>query len=400
MHTAARLQPFGTTIFAEMTALANAHGAVNLAQGFPDYDGPQVAIKAAVSAASSAKNQYARSFGVPELLCAIASRWNAERVASSTHAAHVADPDSSITVTSGCTEALAACVLGLLNPGDEIILFEPYYDSYAACVAMAGATAKYVALRPSMPGGPFMFNEADLRAAISPRTRAILVNTPHNPTGKVFTREELSSIAKLCIEHDIIAITDEVYEDLVYNPELPHISLATLEGMWDRTITLSSLGKSFALTGWKIGWAIATPSLTRAVRSAHQFLTFASATPLQYGAAAAITEGLDFLAPQRAMLIRNRDALASALTRLGMIVHPSDGTYFIMADHTPLSAKLGLADDVQLCRHLTQHVGVAAIPPSAFYANKALGRPFVRFAYCKQEATIALAIQRLATVCR
>lgn len=399
MQTVERLRPLGTTIFAEMTALAIRHGAVNLAQGFPDYDGPKEAIDAAVVAARSAKNQYARSSGTMELVGAITQWWHGRRVTDAASAARVHDSESQITVTSGCTEAIAATLLGLVEPGDEVVFFEPYYDSYVACCALCGATPRFVALRASQRGR-FEFDEKELRAAIGPKTRAILVNTPHNPTGKVFSREELQVIAKVCIEKNILAITDEVYEELTYDPTRPHVSLATLDGMAERTVTLSSLGKSFALTGWKIGWAIATPELSRAVRAAHQFLTFATATPLQHGAAAALLNAGGYLQPQREMLIRNRDALAAALERIGLSAHPSDGTYFIMAEHTALSKRLGLADDVAFCRYMTEHVKVAAIPPTAFYANKELGRKYARFAYCKQEATIAEAIARLEVLAR
>ena len=394
MHTVERLRPFGTTIFAEMTALAIRHGAVNLAQGFPDYDGPKEAIDAAVAAATSGKNQYARSSGALDLVQAIVHWWHERRATDPANPARVRDPESQVTVTSGCTEAIAATLLGLVEPGDEVVVFEPYYDSYVACCVLCGATPRFVSLRAG-ERGRFEFDPGELRAAIGPRTRAILLNTPHNPTGKVFSHEELDIIARVCIEKGIIAITDEVYEELVYDPTRPHLSLATFDGMAERTVTLSSLGKSFALTGWKIGWAIATPELSRAVRAAHQFLTFATATPLQHGAAAALLNAGGYLQPQRDMLVRNRDALAQALDRIGLIAHPSDGTYFIMADHTRLSQRLGLGDDVAFCRYLTEHVKVAAIPPTAFYANKQLGRRYARFAYCKQEATIAEAIRRL-----
>lgn len=400
MSTVARLRPFGTTIFAEMTALANRHGAVNLAQGFPDYDGPREAIEAAVGAATQGKNQYARSSGALELVHAIIEWWHTRRCTDPANAARVRDAEAQVTVTSGCTEAIAATLLGLVEPGDEVVFFEPYYDSYVACAVMCGATPRCVALRPEGSGGRFAFDEKELRAAIGPRTRAILVNTPHNPTGKVFSREELGVIARVCIEKGIIAITDEVYEELTFDATRPHLSLATFDGMAERTVTLSSLGKSFALTGWKIGWAIATPELSRAVRAAHQFLTFATATPLQHGAAAALVKAGSYLQPQRDMLVRNRDALSAALARVGMVAHPSDGTYFIMAEHSAVSKRLGLADDIALCRYLTEHVKVAAIPPTAFYMNKELGRRFARFAYCKKESTIAEAIARLDALTR
>lgn len=384
---AKRLQPFGTTIFSEMTALAVKHNAVNLAQGFPDFDGPQLAKDSAKAAIDAGHSQYARMFGVPKLNAAIAGAFS-KRLTTAV------DPDAHVTITSGCTEALPATFLGLINPGDEVILFEPFYDSYRACVALAGANPRFVTLRPDS-SGRFGFDEAELRAAFTDRTRAILVNTPHNPTGKVFTRAELELIASLCQKHNVIAITDEVYEHLTYEPSLPHISLASLPGMWERTVTLSSLGKSFSLTGWKIGWAIAPPNLTAGVRAAHQFLTFATATPLQHGAAAVIENPGPIVDEYKSLFRRNRDVLASALVGLGFRAFPSDGTYFIMAEHSAVSARLGANDDRDLCQKMIERCGVAAIPPSVFYENREHGRKFVRFAYCKKAATIDEAVTRL-----
>jgi aspartate/methionine/tyrosine aminotransferase len=373
-----RLTPFGTTIFAQMSALAKEHGAINLSQGFPDFDGPEHVKEAAVGAVRAGHNQYARMFGEPVLNAAIAG-WFAG--ASGIEA----DPDREITVTAGCTEAIAATLLGLVNPGDEVILFEPYYDSYRACVAMAGATPRFVALRA--PG--WLFDERELRAAFTARTRAILVNTPHNPTGKVFTREELGLIASLCAEHGVIAVADEVYERLVFEGE--HVCIASLDGMRGRTVTLSSLGKTFGLTGWKIGWAIAPPDLTAGVRSAHQFLTFAVSTPMQHAAAAALGSPAGYFEGFVRDYRARRDLLCSALLEIGFALTPPAGTYFVMADHSAF----GVGDDVAFCKHLAVEIGVAAIPPSAFYMNTALGRPLVRFAFCKTMATLEAAIERL-----
>jgi aspartate/methionine/tyrosine aminotransferase len=384
--TSAALAPFGTTIFTTMSRLALEHGAVNLSQGFPDFDGPDFIKDAAIAALRDGHNQYAPMAGVPALKQAVAARWKA---ATGTDV----DPDACVTVTSGCTEAIAAALLGLLNPGDEVVLFEPFYDSYRACVAMAGAVPRFVALRPCHDGDArgFRFDPDELRAAFTERTRAILVNTPHNPTGKVFTRDELQQIADLCIERNVIALVDEVYERLVYDPSKPHISLATLPGMAERTITLSSLGKTYSLTGWKIGWAITTPELSKAVRAAHQFLTFATSTPLQHAAAVALTNGEPYVAELVAQYRTARDFLALALAGLGFAVYPSDGTYFIMADHT----SHGFPDDVAFCMHLTKEIGVAAIPPSAFYSRPDLGKNLVRFAYCKKQSTLDKAVERL-----
>lgn len=378
-----RLAPFGTTIFAQMTRLATEHNAINLSQGFPDFDGPEFIKDAAVRAMRAGHNQYARSAGVPELVEAIARSWHRTTGIA-------IDPMDQVTVTAGCTEALIATHLGLINPGDEVILFEPYYDSYRACVAMAGGTARFVALTPGRDGS-FTFDADELRAAFSKRTRAILVNTPHNPTGKVYTRDELALIARLCIEHDCVAISDEVYERIVFEPDQPHISIATLPGMADRTITLSSLGKTYSLTGWKIGWAIASGELSAAVRAAHQFLTFSVATPLQHAAAAALTHGDEAVGEQVERYRIARDFLCDALADLGFAVARPAGTYFIMADHS----RFGLGDDVAFCTHLATTIGVAAIPPSVFYSRPELGSHLVRFAFCKRPETLERAVEQL-----
>lgn len=378
MPVADRFAAFGTTVFAEISRLAIQHGAVNLGQGFPDFDGPDHVKQAAIDAINAGHGQYARTQGLPLLNESIAAFWNHET-------GEVIDPDTQVTVTAGCTEAIAATLLGLVNPGEEVILFEPYYDSYRACVSMAGATARFVTLRAP----DFTFDEAALRAAFNRKTKAILINTPHNPTGRVFTRDELDLIAQLCHKHDVIAITDEVYEKLVFAGE--HLRMATLPGMWERTVTLSSLGKTFSLTGWKIGWAIAPEELSRAVRAAHQFLTFAVNTPCQHAAVAALRSPAtyydDFLTEYRA----RRDYLCAALTDIGFQLRTPEGTYFVLADHTPF----GFDDDVSFCKHLVEHIGVAAIPPTAFYENKPEGRKLVRFAFCKKMETLKAAVERM-----
>lgn len=386
---AARWRPFGTTIFAEMSALAREHDAVNLSQGFPDEDGPAVVKDAAVRAIREEPNQYAPMPGVPALTGAIAAH-TGRVIGRSVDAAR------EVTVTDGCTEALAATFLGLFEPGDEVVLFEPFYDSYRACCAMAGAVPRFVRLRPEGPGGRFGFDEAELRAAFTEKTRAILVNSPHNPTGRVFGREELELIAGICRERGVLAITDEVYEHLIYDGG-GHVSLASLDGMAERTVVLSSLGKTFSLTGWKIGWAVAPPALTAGVRAAHQFLTYAVATPLQHAAAVALTdpEAAAWVEGLRARYRVNRDWLSGELARLGFGVHPAEAGYFVMADHAAVSDKMGIADDVEFCRRMTAEAGVAAIPPSAFYSNPADGRAFVRFAFCKREAVLREAARRL-----
>ena len=376
-----RLSAFGSTIFTEISRLAIEHDAINLGQGFPNFDGPDFVKQAAVDAIQNGHGQYARMFGIAELNRAIADRFNAD-------AELTVDPDTEVTVTSGCTEALLATFLGLVNPGEEVILFEPYYDSYRACVAMAGAVPKFVTLRPP----DFAVNESELRKAFSPKTRTILVNTPHNPTGKVFTKSELELIATLCKQHDAIAICDEVYERLVFDAD--HIRLATLDGMYERTVTLSSLGKTFSLTGWKVGWAIAPPELTAGVRAAHQFITFATATPLQHGAVAALEAPDSYYAEFVEAYRRRRDVLVQGLARIGFEVYVPNGTYFVLADHT----RFGFADDVAFCQHLINEVGVAAIPPSSFYHDPADGKNLVRFAFCKDEQTLREALERMAAL--
>ncbi|MBL9148284.1 MAG: aminotransferase class I/II-fold pyridoxal phosphate-dependent enzyme [Phycisphaerae bacterium] len=380
-RVASRLRPFGGTIFTEMTLLARKHGAVNLGQGAPDFDGPDFVKDAGIKAIRQGHAQYARMFGVPELNAAIAARFRQD-------CGLEVDPETEVTVTSGCTEAIAATMLGLLEPGDEVILIEPFYDSYPATVAMAGGTVRAVTLRPPT----FALDVAALRAAVTSKTRAILVNTPHNPTGHVFTRAELEAIAALCRERDLLCFSDEVYERLVFEGE--HLSIATFPGMRERTVTWSSLGKTYSLTGWKIGWAIAPPALTAGIRAAHQFLTFASATPLQHGAAAALASGSEY---DRAFLDdyrRRRTMLLDGLRAAGFTAFAPDGSYFIMADHSAF----GFADDRAFCHYLVAEIGVAAIPPASFYLNPADGRSLVRFAFCKKDETLRAAIERLATL--
>ncbi len=378
-----KLARFGTSVFAEMTALAIRHGAVNLAQGFPDFDGPELVKKAAIEAIRSGHSQYARMIGVPALNEAIAAQWAARGFGS-------VDPDACVTVTTGCTEAIPSAMLGLLNAGDEIVVFEPFYDSYRAVVELAGVTPRFVRLRPpASDDGEFWFDEGELRGAFTPRTRAILLNTPHNPTGKVFSRAELGVVAELCVRQGVIAITDEVYEHLVYEGE--HVPLATLPGMAERTVTMSSLGKTFSFTGWKIGWVIAPAGLSAGVRAAHQFLTFGAATPLQHAAVVALREGRGCIDDLVRLFRGNRDFLLSALREIGFRAFTPRGSYFIMADHTAFRR----GDDRAFCRYLTEEIGVAAIPPSAFYEDASGGRNLARFAFCKRRETLESAVERL-----
>lgn len=383
-HTAERLRPFGTTIFAEMTKLAIDHKAVNLSQGFPDFDGPMFVKQAAQAAIDAGRNQYARPAGEVQLVEAIAADVQ-DRLGVSY------DPLSEITVTCGCTEAIPATMLGLINPGDEVVLFEPYYDSYRASVALAGGVPRFVAMREQ--GGRFTFDRDELRSAVSESTRVILVNTPHNPTGAVLTREELTEIADLAKTFDALVISDEVYEHLIFEGQ--HVSIASLPAMRERTIVLSSFGKTFSMTGWKIGWAMAPAELTAGIRSAHQFLTFAVSTPMQHAAAAAITGGRGYIEELVEQYRESRDYLGEHLQRIGFDVIEPEGTYFIMAGHRAISDELGVAGDVELAKKLTADFGVATIPPSVFCDRADLASSYLRFAFCKERATLEEAVRRL-----
>ena len=380
---ARRLEGFGTTIFTEMTRLAIEHGAINLAQGFPDFDGPEFVKEAAVEAIRAGRGQYARMSGIPEIHDALAAKyrrdWGLDYRAG-----------DELTVTSGATEAIFATIQGLCDPGDGVVLFEPYYDSYKASVVMAGAVPAFVTLESP----DWRFDPAALEAAVTDRTRAVLVNTPHNPTGKVFSRAELEGIARLCVERDLVCITDEVYEHMVYEGE--HVPVASLPGMRERTVTISSFGKTFSLTGWKVGWAAAPPPLTKAVRAAHQFITFATATPLQHGAACALSAGTEYYEKLLAGYRERRDYIVGELARIGFGVRPPAGTYYACADFSRFGYD---GDDVAFCKHLIEDVGVAAIPPSAFYDRPEKRRGYVRFAFCKEMRTLEAAVERLGKLC-
>lgn len=381
MSTADRLAPFGVTIFTEMTALAVEHGAINLGQGFPNWEGADFVKEAAIrSMAGGEHDQYPASPGVSALRQALAEKYG-----------HLfgreLDPASEVTVTSGCTEALAASFLGLINPGDEVVLIEPFYDSYPACTSMAGAVPKFVQLRQG-----FRLDPDELRSAFSPKTRAIVLNTPHNPTGRVFDSDEIQLVADLCQEFDVLVIADEVYEEITFGK--PHLRIATLPGMWERTLTLSSLGKTFSLTGWKLGWAIGPPALTSGLRSAHQFLTFTTPTPVQHGGVAALGAPAVFFEDLRESYRSKRDLLVDGLAGIGFDVHRPEGTYFLMAGFQAF----GFDDDRAFARHMVEVAGVAVIPPSVFYNNPADGRHLIRFAFCKDEATLNEAIARLGSL--
>jgi N-succinyldiaminopimelate aminotransferase len=374
--TASRWQGFGTTIFTEMSSLAERTGAINLGQGFPDEDGPAEVLEAAQRAIRDGHNQYAPLPGVPALRAAIAA--HQQRF----YGIHL-DPDEQVQVTFGATEAIAAALLGLCEPGDDVVCFEPYYDSYAAAIAMAGATRRPVTLCPPR----WTVDPEALERAITRRARVLLLNTPHNPTGKVFTRAELELIADACIEHDLIAITDEVYEHIVFDGE--HIPLSTLPGMAARTLTVSSLGKTFSVTGWKTGWATGPAGLVAAVRTAKQFLTFAGGTPFQHAGAAALGLGDEVYEALARELRAKRDRLCDGLVAAGLEVLRPAGTYFANVD----AGREGVA----FCRGLVESAGVVAIPTSVFYDDPEAGRDLVRFAFCKRPEVIDEAARRLAS---
>jgi N-succinyldiaminopimelate aminotransferase len=376
-----RMRPFTSTIFAEMSALALRTGAINLGQGFPDTDGPASLLADAAANITGGVNQYPPGLGIPELRGAVAEhqrRFYGLPV----------DP-ADVLITTGATEAIASAVLGLCDPGDEVLTFEPYYDSYAATVALASATLRTVALRPPT----FDFDPDELRAAFSDRTKLVLVNTPHNPTGAVFTREQLALTGSLAVEHDAVIVTDEVYEHMVFDGR-PHIPMATLPGLADRTLTISSAGKTFSVTGWKVGWVHGPAELVTAVRAAKQFLTYVSGAPFQPALAAALALPDSFYSDLAAGLQRKRDLLSDGLRAAGFTVFPTAGTYFVVTD----VRSLGFADGAEFCWALPERAGVAAVPVSVFCANPELGRTLVRFAFCKRDEVLTEAVSRLAAL--
>jgi N-succinyldiaminopimelate aminotransferase len=385
-HLADRVSGLGTTVFSEFSALAARHGAVNLGQGFPDFDGPDEVKEAAWRAIRDGVNQYAPSMGARELRLAIAehaARFYGQQV----------DPDTMVTVTSGATEALLDVILGLVDPGDEVIVFEPFYDSYVANITFVGATARYVPLRaPDAHHATWWFDAAELEAAFGPRTRLLILNTPHNPTGKVFTREELEHMGALCERHGVTVLSDEVYEHIVFAPAR-HLRPSTVPVLADRTLTVSSMGKTFSLTGWKIGWIIAPPPLRDAVQRAHQFVTFATASPFQAATAVALRMPDTYFQTLAEDYRVRRDLLLSGLREAGLEAQAPEGSYFILAD----ISRQGFPDDVAYCRHLVTQGGVAAIPPSVFYSaeHRHLGQGFARFAFCKTHGVLQEAARRL-----
>jgi aspartate/methionine/tyrosine aminotransferase len=396
-HMAQRIQGFGTSIFTSMSALAIEHGAINLSQGFPDFAGPDHVKQAAIGAILADHNQYAPSSGITGLREAVTATY--QQYGLPVEPQHV-------TITSGATEALFATIMALVEHGDEVIIFEPAYDAYAPDILLAGGTPRYVRLQPpralqlpetqSSHGleanvADWTFDPDELRSAFSLRTRAIIINTPHNPTGKVFTHAELTLIAQLCIEYDALAITDEVYDRMVFEGQ--HVALAALPGMWERSVTINSTGKTFSMTGWKIGYAIAPPHLSEAIRRVHQFVTFATATPFQHAMAHALDDACSSGYYQELLRFyrERRDILTQIFSDVGLGVVAPAGTYFVMVDIRPW----GFTDDVAFCRYLTTEVGVAAIPPSAFYAQPQTAPPMARFCFAKKLSTLHAAAERL-----
>ena len=386
VQMAQRIQGFGTTVFAEMTDLAIRHDAVNLGQGFPNFPCEDFLKEAARTAVFANQNQYARSGGLPHLVQVLA-----EGLSGSFGRA--LDPMAEITVTAGATEGLFLAAQAFLEPGDEVLLVEPFYDAYPADSLLCGATCQHVALKPD-DRGTWQIDFGALEAAFSSSTRLLFLNTPHNPTGKVFSLHELEQIAELAVRHDVLVVSDEVYDRMVFDG-LKHHRIASLPGMWERTITLGSAGKTFSVTGWKIGWAIAAPALSEGLRKVHQWVTYAVATPLQEAVAAALeqADALEYYGRLRAMYEEKRDLLTRALEESGFRVYTPQGTYFVLADFS----EWGFEDDVSFCRHLTTRAGVAAIPPSAFYSepHRDLARSLVRFCFCKTEETLNEAAERL-----
>ena len=379
-YLTAKLQGFTSTIFAEMSALAVRTGALNLGQGFPDYDGPREVLDEAIAAINRGENQYPPGIGVPSLRQAIAE--HQQRFYGLDY-----EPDTEILVTVGATEALAAAILGLCEVGDEVVVLEPTYDSYQACIALAGAVPKFVTLRP-----PSYDVDLDaLRAAITPKTRLILLNTPHNPTGKVLTAEEIAGVAQIALDHDLIVVTDEVYEHLIFDG-VQHVAMAALPGMRDRTLVISSGGKTFNTTGWKVGWFCGPAPLVAAARAAKQFLTYVGSGPFQPATAVGLRLGDEYFTELAADLQAKRDKLLAGLTEAGFEAYKPSGTYFITADIRPIRPD---GDGMAFCLSLPERCGVVAIPNEVFYDDKSAGRHLVRFAFCKRHEIIDEAVTRL-----
>lgn len=378
-RTADRVRYFTESVIREMTRWAHQFGAINLAQGFPDFPAPEPLKEAAVRAIQEDYNQYAITWGSPRLREAIAEKYRRFYEME-------VDPERHITVCCGATECMIATLLALLNPGDEVIIFEPFYENYGPDTWISGAKPVYVPLRPP----EWTFDPEELRRAFSNRTRAIILNTPHNPTGHVFSEEELRWIAELCQRYDVYAITDEIYEHILYDGHR-HIPIATLPGMWERTVTISGMSKSYAVTGWRIGWCIAPEDLTNAIRKVHDFLTVGAPAPLQEAGVVALQLPMAYYEQMRADYDRRRRLLVEGLEALGFEVWRPQGAYYVMTDFRAFGAE----DDVSFAMRLVREIGVAVVPGSSFYAHPERGRTQVRFAFCKREETLREAVARL-----
>ncbi|RYU10766.1 pyridoxal phosphate-dependent aminotransferase [Nocardioides iriomotensis] len=379
-RTAARLHGIEPTIFAEMSALALRTGALNLGQGFPDVDGPATVVDAAVEAMRTGRNQYAPGPGFPELREAVVAH-------QQRHYGLDVDPATQVVVTAGATEAIAAALLALVDPGDEVVVLEPFYDSYVACIAMAGGVRRGVTLRAP----DFRLDADALRAAVTDRTKLVLLNTPHNPTGAVLTREELQVVADVAVEHDLLVVTDEVYEHLLFDRR-EHVPICTLPGMWDRTLTISSAGKTFSFTGWKVGWVTGPADLVASVYAAKQWLTFSNAAPMQPAVAEALDKETSFYEELARELEAKRDLLCEGLAGLDVDVYVPEATYFVTTD----VRRYGYDDSLAFCLALPERAGVVAIPSQVFYDDREEGRHKVRWAFCKERAVIEKGVRRLA----
>jgi N-succinyldiaminopimelate aminotransferase len=379
-RTAARLHGIEPTIFAEMSALALRTGALNLGQGFPDVDGPATVVDAAVEAMRTGRNQYAPGPGFPELREAVVAH-------QQRHYGLDVDPATQVVVTAGATEAIAAALLALVDPGDEVVVLEPFYDSYVACIAMAGGVRRGVTLRAP----DFRLDAEALRAAVTDRTKLVLLNTPHNPTGAVLTREELQVVADVAVEHDLLVVTDEVYEHLLFDRR-EHVPICTLPGMWDRTLTISSAGKTFSFTGWKVGWVTGPADLVASVYAAKQWLTFSNAAPMQPAVAEALDKETSFYEELARELEAKRDLLCEGLAELDVDVYVPEATYFVTTD----VRRYGYDDSLAFCLALPERAGVVAIPSQVFYDDQEEGRHKVRWAFCKERAVIEEGVRRLA----
>ncbi len=386
-RTSLRSQQFTESVIREMTRVANAVGAVNLSQGMPDIAAPDIIKEAAVKAIRDNINQYAITWGSKSLRDALSAHY-ARRYGMSV------DPERNIVICCGATECMIATMMAMLNPGDEVIIFEPFYENYGPDTWLSGATPRFVSLRPNRAAhSGWSFDLDELRAAFNPKTRAIIINSPHNPTGHVFTREQLEAIAALCIEHDVIAVTDEIYEFIIYG-DLRHIPMATLPGMANRTVTISGMSKTFSVTGWRLGYCVAPPDIIEGIKKVHDFLTVGAPAPLQEAAAVALGMPETYYTQMKTDYTRKRDYLMDVLTESGFDPIKPDGAYYIMADFSA-HRRSADEDDVTFAMRLARENGVATVPGSSFYWDRARGANFIRFAYCKRDETLRAGADKL-----